>query len=646
MDPVFQLGDLEWLPFSTRRMTLSAAQGNSRDVMKLHDLMEKLGAADDDSATWKVFVPVWYANLDAARIPNDDRLDLHSTFDEGAVVNANFAVRGLTALIMTYGGAPPPSAFPQLWTRLWPWIQFYDNYRDQFPGDDIAGSPFLIIAHAYVDEHKKLFYSTPGFYRVIGGGWLPLLECGNTLRVAYGINMLTDLLFTKMRPTTRAHVEELIEGAGGLDGLARCVVGYFDQIAADGDTPQLKRERRLLGGIFDFINDVDRLLSSKKPDGAFLAPFSAALVDSQAIRALTAMAGILGTSTTRRQEFEPILSRTLKFLHRIFTTAPNRYAILDAQDAGLIATIVYCGSYNSKFGDTLKALINDVLPSSLIHYEELFLIKKTIHDLKLGAALPSSFRSTAVYDSWSSFLTLLQERLKILDSVQSHAPRLKACDNAKCCKIADSALFHRCSNCLGFYYSSPECQQVDWKDGEHQKSCNSFHSLRLSERQPLPNRKRAFLRAVFKHDYTAAKLAEVYPQQILLASKHGKSQPLVTLFDYRAAGGRVRIEVQTPDALTLSSKDFDGWWNDVQRAARSGGRIHLHVIALPDGPGGLGRSRDTEYLLMPLRTETSQAQDVLDGFARRLPSGAEIQVVRDLVKRGKSALDGPGKETY
>ncbi|KAJ7775583.1 hypothetical protein B0H16DRAFT_48587 [Mycena metata] len=652
MHPVLQLGDLEGLPFSMRRTILTAARGVTKDVEKLQDLMEKV---DGDSPLWDFFLPVYYANLDPARIPRGDRLDLHSTFTDGAVVSAHRSLEAIISMVMTYGGAPPHGAFPDLWVRGWQWIIFFDTFRGSFPGDDIAGSPFMILANNYAPEHKALLYSTPGFFRVFGASWQPLLGCGNPLRVALGIDAMNQVLFTNLRPTVRQHIDELIEGAGSLTGLARCVVGVFDQITADGETAVLKRERRLLGSIFDFIDDVDRILTGKRADDRVLGPFIAALIDCQITGSLTALAGTLGKSKARFNEFFPILKRSLMFLDYTLGVTADREAFMDAHSAGFLPMIICCGSHG-QFNDTLKSLLEDVLPSSLIHYNELCTISETLHVAKLAAAQPP-FQTSGICDAWTKFLGIVEERIKIMASLDSPGPRVKACDNAKCCKIADSALFQRCSNCLGFYYCSPECQEADWHDGAHRSWCNLFHSLRLSERQPLAHRERAFLRAVLTHDYTAAKL-DIYREQVLrMPTTDNKC--LITLFDYRA--GRVRIELHPLDSplshilgRNASGGDESGWWNDVERAAESAGRMHLHVMALPSGG-----STDCEprYLLVPLRTETSTAHDMMVEIAASVESdptsgaGSNAELELELVRSCVGSLSltlkqEAGRETY
>ncbi|KAJ7093566.1 hypothetical protein C8R44DRAFT_396565 [Mycena epipterygia] len=104
--------------------------------------------------------------------------------------------------------------------------------------------------------------------------------------------------------------------------------------------------------------------------------------------------------------------------------------------------------------------------------------------------------------------------------VDGDEKRLKACDNAQCCKIGDAKSFGRCSGCLCFYYCSSDCQKLDWKEREHRTHCSTLRSYRLGDSQFLRVRERLYLRALLTHHYDAAKLDRIYLEQAL-ASRPG-----------------------------------------------------------------------------------------------------------------------------
>ncbi|KAJ6564477.1 hypothetical protein B0H19DRAFT_1068022 [Mycena capillaripes] len=644
MDPSLRLETLSALPFSARvnilticvdvlyfssltifkRMGLLAADGSLKHLRQIECI--KNDVSEDVMEKLVVYLPVFFANLDIARIPSEDKVDNPCTFTEGAVICAEISLDCIYSLTMTFGPGIPPGAFPDLWPRMWAWIQFFDSYREQFPGDNVAGSGFLIFATAFCRFGSNLGL-IPGFRRIVARAWGPILDCPNNLRQAMGIDRVTELLFSLVRVKTRSDLEEVIQGAGGsITELASLVVGYIDCITADGGKPTLRTERRLNGTLFNFVDDVDRVLASVAFKGNVLGPFSAALLASSIVRSLIAILDTLLRidSGDRLGEFFPILHRSLQFLRRILLAAPDREAMTEALDAGLIRVLLLCGAWGN-FNETLKSLIEDILPTSLIHYYELSILER---ELLLNAnpkplASKKSFQPFLESSMWKQFVAMAEPRIAILHGGESELQHLKACDNAKCCKIGDRNAFQRCSGCLGFYYCSPECQKLDWSDGDHHAYCGAHPSQRLSELRDLRVRERSFLRALLTHDYNEAKHSRIYPEQALRYPKDGPEPRFFTLFDYRTR--RVKIEVHPVDSvLSQQLSKQSGWWNDVQRAACSNGRMELHVLALPAQPEARG---ETRYFMIPLRKETSRTHDVVTDVGRSLSSDARVESV-------------------
>ncbi|KAJ7604941.1 hypothetical protein DFH06DRAFT_1487374 [Mycena polygramma] len=563
MHPSLRLSVLEVLPFTIRRIAISAAGGNLKDVQNIH---RRIKVDSYDAAS--VFIPVFHACLDVARIPGEELLDVPSTFTEGAVPCAEISLRGLYSMVINFGDPIHRDAIPDLWPRLWAWVQFADTYRERFPDEGAAGSEFINLVSAFTNFYKPQLATTAGLRRVIVGAWGPILRCGHPLRTAFGIEVLTTTLFSVLKLRNRADVDEMIQGAGGsLTNLADLVVEYLARITYDGGTPQLpdNREHRLDGTIFDFINDVDRVMAQGTGDRTTLGPFTSALLSRAVVPALTEMLKtLLPTATT---QLPPLLHRSLVALNQLLLGAPGRKATMDALHAGLLQVIILSGT-SSEFDPPVKSLVENILQSTLLNYYELLFLE---NHLPAAAALTlqtKPFQNSAVRDSWNQFAALASERIAILRTVDKES-RPKACDNAQCHRIDISAHFQRCSGCLSFYYCSPECQRLDWHDGDHRSHCR-YHPQRLSEMQGLKARERSFLRAVMTHDYDEAKQTQRFQPDT----------PFFTLFDYRR--GPVRIEMQSMDSpLAKSLEKNSGWRNDVLRAARSSGRMELQVLVLP-----------------------------------------------------------------
>ncbi|KAJ6514471.1 hypothetical protein C8R47DRAFT_1190550 [Mycena vitilis] len=169
------------------------------------------------------FLPVFYACLDVSRIPAEELIDAPSTFTEGSVCCAEMSLQNVYSMVLSFGPPIHPDAIPDLWPRLWAWVQFIDTFREQFPGDGAAGSGFINLVSSFTNWYKHIWSILQVYARST--------ECENPLRVAIGTEALTTILFSELKPRYCADVEEVVIGAGGsLADVAELVIRYCDRI--------------------------------------------------------------------------------------------------------------------------------------------------------------------------------------------------------------------------------------------------------------------------------------------------------------------------------------------------------------------------------------------------------------------------------
>ncbi|KAJ7608926.1 hypothetical protein DFH06DRAFT_1247738 [Mycena polygramma] len=119
----------------------------------------------------------------------------------------------------------------------------------------------------------------------------------------------------------------------------------------------------------------------------------------------------------------------------------------------------------------------------------------------------------------------------------------------------------------------------------------------------------AFIRAVMQHDYQKSKPLTL-PNE--LSFRHMlPDEEYLLLYNYTE--GAVKITPQMVSGKSTQERLNGVEWTDVvSRAARSGGRIRLHVMVLP---GVI----DPRYWAICLRTDSSRVDEALRQIASELP---------------------------
>ncbi|KAF7354455.1 hypothetical protein MVEN_01134600 [Mycena venus] len=588
--PALRLSVLYKLPFHAQRTALAAACGSEEDFRAIQRLVRNIPWNDRHKS--RLFLPVFYANLDEAKIPIGDGLDDPSIFTAGPVYLAMTSLQEIHSMALLI---PLPSGiFSHLWPRLWKWLEFFDSYRlaDDEAGPGVGFVKFISLFFAEKSS-GTILTSTPGFRRMVARSWIILLQTANPA-VACGFDGLTIILESQVVVTSLADVEEIIDGAGGsIDDLASLIVGYVDRIAQDNFG--------LEGEIFNFIENIETSLGFKRPKGPKdpkIGPLCIALCSTGIVKSLTRMVhSLMRTNGSAYTTHIPhLIPKAVHLLITLFLTASGSRMIPDALRHGLLYVVVSCSAVN-QFNDDLTMLVK-VLSCSLVSYATLLVLEDSLATVK-EFATSSRFLSSTVFKHWKTFTELSAERLALLRKFNETAQkRRKACDNVQCGKIGDRSLFRRCSICKGCYYCSSQCQEADWLAGEHGKFCQPYPCFRLSEMQPVGVRERAFMRTLLNHDYTEMRLA-VYTKQAIFMAQN-PATPFFTLFQSSRGRFEIMVHPLTIAQLRVLWPDYDdrslgGLHNDLVRAARSAHRMDLHVLGMSEG-------LDERFFLVPFRS--------------------------------------------
>lgn len=138
-------------------------------------------------------------------------------------------------------------------------------------------------------------------------------------------------------------------------------------------------------------------------------------------------------------------------------------------------------------------------------------------------------------------------------------------------------------------------------------------------------RERQFMRAVVQDDFTENMFA-IYQHQVMFIASDPADR-FYTLFDYTCNPVEISVEsvVDSPISYGLEGGGRDSEWMDILgRSEHSHGRMHLHVVEVPEGSV-------TRVWVIPLRTNSPQIHDAFHQLGRSTSAGYEEEEIGDEV---------------
>ncbi|KAJ7073394.1 hypothetical protein B0H15DRAFT_869180 [Mycena belliarum] len=550
------------------------------------------------------FLPIFFHHLDSTNIPNDEAMDTQ-TLPPDTLSMLTCAFLSLEGL---YNCRSPQGAFPFLWTRIWPWVKFFDVYHLRMldsPSHDVLRARFFCIITRLLTLNSptaREISTTPGVATLVAQAWGAYFREPNT-KTEMALRHVPE--FFTAASAFEYDFDELMEAAGGESALAEILTKLVDLLLAEHNTTQRGTVHLCAVLNLSLRSAGDGWLSVLLSHGYLRCSIAILLF-------VTAQSSIPGPSLAagQREMYTELYKVAWNEFWRLVTFSPVYSYILEALDAGVLTLIVetaITATHLPVDGAAMPDLFTLALLPSTIYYPILS---------RLGDILPrldeqtstSAFRSSSVYPAWQSFADLVAERLAIKRRFDSgEFLDRRACDNLECGRIYNKVEFRRCGGCKYQHYCSEKCQTQDWRTG-HRKRCaisrspEIWHTDHLDGPAYLTHHDRLFLRALVACDFDRHR-EKIYLIRIVRMREHGFHH-LSTIINY--SYGRPKIDVR------LDPNHGSEWCS---RAARSRGRMQTNLVFL---------SHEPKFWLMPTRWSDSRVMDMLYTLSVGIPSGTDV----------------------
>ncbi|KAK7014344.1 hypothetical protein R3P38DRAFT_3003266 [Favolaschia claudopus] len=609
MHPALHLDNLKRLPVAIRSQAnaaISADTGNRYGTVDNMRLVRDyvVTAPETERAC---MLPILYSILDPSQIPNLDSVTTRTGSDKSPTEAEISIPKAIFALEALYTTPLPESIGIDLWPRVWPWMRFLHLYTHGDPSHTPDTErkffvDFILFAYGFFHHAPtmELITSTSWLWFMFGRAWL----CSITI---------PDPAKRQQEITDSSNMDELLNGIGGTTAdLARLVVAYLDALILDHNTPNSALTDHpyvsFVGSIFKFLFRVDPTLFDPKTPRKTLGRFGEELLAQPILgvlsRCLRSLVATITPGTTA------VLQQFFALLRVLIVTTSGWAQLPVAAKNGLIPALLSCaGSTSAPLLRThLRLCFTMILPLALTSYALLSALQIGWPDVESAAKqiTDADFRPI-----WAAFSSLVNERLQVVNEFNCSHVAMRACDNFECSAIDSKNKFRRCSGCRSFYYCSSACQSTDWRNGGHRKTCGSYGTILLGERNTdnFTSRQRSFLRALVHHDYQKER-HNIDAKRAAFFRDHPPGS-IITLYDYTQ--GAVRVEVKKARNKLESLEGSE--WNDLlSRAAASGGRMSIDLATIPvNGP------MEPRHLAIPLHSSSGVITQELTRLATTLP---------------------------
>ncbi|KAF7300365.1 hypothetical protein HMN09_00919800 [Mycena chlorophos] len=573
MHPSLKLS-LDKFPAGLRARVKGAYQGSSSD---LDFLLHQLAEHHLSDRLCRLLLPVWYAALAPPEPPEEYDLD--------APVGLAQLRRGLTAfrgvLNSSAGNLIERGAIPEVWARVYPWLQAFDILGDHAPEFRIPHQQLIGIIHSMIknsdDRMMDTVKATPGIIPLLGKAWKALLA-GDNLEDLETLSLHLRMVMTSNTAETIGMIpdKDFNELLDALDG------DYA--VLSDAITLHLRR----MTPVDELATADQRVLVAKLATDLLMPRFDdnmdlrEALLSSKHgfVQALTRFVFFVrspwDTSSKAHDHFATLMA-IFADPHQEDLRGRSHIYFLDSMQAGLIENIAVFANerLTSELTMGLSQLFEAVLCRHTIYHSVLPSLKQ-----KMPVFVPIG-RNRNLGPVVKSFQSLLLERLSQYDAYEAQRKEhLRACAAVECGKTLRLSALKRCGGCTSVFYCSSQCQKRHWR-AVHRSSCSELREMRSVAVSRFGARNISFMRFLCFSEFQKAQAeATTLFLKYLIQGKYirrssataGTEDVTLVVFDFTRGTAHVSVERPGDTAWLRIPALF------LEQAKRHAGRVHLHVF--------------------------------------------------------------------
>ncbi|KAJ7733076.1 hypothetical protein DFH07DRAFT_968167 [Mycena maculata] len=509
---------------SLRPVALAAMNGSSKDVAKLQTLVRNL---PHDEAIG--LLPVFYANLDPSSIPSLDVLDniADTSTHFPCIENASTTLHALSANSVVRNPLFPLASAPDLWPRIWKWMEFLELYYDSVPARTISEVMSMRVAQSQIllkfAEHPQTcteMFVTKGVRRILAAAWMTMVHhmYAADEPATLGVTALPLLALSDMKDLQS--LDEVADGCGGsYDALVFTLTKNISQAVANSKSQMAVTS---IAPVLLFLRDTFNI----SPD------FVAFLLSHGIVSSLVSALDIDGLQpSTEGVPPQSVQVLCLDTLIQYLNVSPGYPWTVQALQAGLLRRIITFSGNVVTASDARKhsELLLTVLPRTMVFYPVIVEMKKSFSHLET-LSRSEQFSRSVLHGPWNILKALVDARAKVLSTWEASGRASSlACYNLKLTKRNFSDVVRTAAYC------SRECQRADWLDG-HRDECGILLTAHLTYAEVgLPYREKCFIRALLHSDYQRLRL-EISMRMLHFMTEHPREYFFVA-FDYTVATG-------------------------------------------------------------------------------------------------------------
>ncbi|KAJ7512358.1 hypothetical protein B0H11DRAFT_1950815 [Mycena galericulata] len=453
-------------------------------------------------------------------------------------------------------------------------------------------SAYAIIIAYFLKHSPELVNNTPSIQIIITFAWKVLLNDGKRQELSY--QRLSHLLNRLDKP----NLADMVEGAGGsLHDLAALLLHHMKVCT-------LKPQSSVSPGVLFALFTSGILTLHALSDGE--GPFNLAVISQGIIKAeVISLCSFLDCEDVQDALELTAEGLCLNQLLNILETPPGYTWVRQALQGGLLrGLILQMQRAKAPLKHTEEFFIK-ILPANTVYYSVLTQLRKSIAEVENLLSSPS-FRCSPIFPAFSSFLSLTQQRLTIMDHYESESyVSREVCHNLKCATVQRKQDFLRCSGCQRAYYCSTDCQKADWYLGHHRDFCSSSDVVISAPELALGKRDASFLRALVHHDYLAERPRLLVEQALEVLHTNCPTQSII--FNY--ASETPGQAYMTGTITSLSSEEY--------HISQSRGRIERHVVIIAKGLNAC-------LISMPMWLGDTHVRNKLSKVCAKMPDAQDI----------------------